>query len=157
MEAVTAISSPSVREQYKYNTCRASRPIPKIADDLRLEVAGPDLQQLERFCHRSRNSVRDTAPAVTIRRALDVLRTEGLVESRQGFRLGRRRRTPAPGTFRASPRSMPRLASAGVRSRRRILDFGFVSAPQRVRGLLGEGQVLEVEGCTSPTSNRWPG
>ncbi len=36
------------------------------------------------------------------------------------------------------------LAAAGMRSRRRIVDFGFVRSPPRVRELLGERTVLEV-------------
>lgn len=115
----------------------------EIADDLRLDVAGPDLAAGAILPSESELCARYGASRVTIRRALDVLRTEGLVESRQGFGW-----VVAGEPLRQDLSRLAtidaQLASAGVRSRRRILDFGFVSAPQRVRGLLGEGQVLEV-------------
>ena len=72
-----------------------------------------------------------------------MLRDEGLVDARQGFgwfvavdplrqSLGRL------GTIEAQ------LAESGGRSERRILDFGFVPAPPRVREVLGVATVLEV-------------
>lgn len=84
-----------------------------------------------------------SASRVTIRKALEALRTDGLVESRQGFgwfvaadplrqALGRL------GTIEGQ------LAASGVRSERRILDFGFVRAPARVRSVLGAETVLRV-------------
>ena len=76
------------------------------------------------------------ASRVTIRKALELLRDEGLVDARQGFgwfaaidplrqSLGRL------GTIESQ------LAESGVRSERRVLDFGFVAAPPRVRQVLG--------------------
>lgn len=114
-----------------------------IADDLRQQVstgvfaAGrllPSEAELSRSYEASR---------VTVRKALEVLRDEGLVDARQGFgwfvavdplrqSLGRL------GTIEAQ------LAASGVRSERRILDFGFVAAPPRVRAVLGCDTVLEV-------------
>ena len=72
-----------------------------------------------------------------------MLRDEGLVDARQGFgwfvavdplrqSLGRL------GTIEAQ------LAESGVRSERRVLDFGFVTAPAHVPQVLGTTQVLEV-------------
>ncbi len=72
-----------------------------------------------------------------MRRALEVLRDDGLVDSRQGFgwfvaadpvrqALGRL------GTIESQ------LAAEGVHSERRVLDFRFVAAPARVRELLGQ-------------------
>ena len=69
----------------------------------------------------------------------------GLVDARQGFgwfaavdplrqSLGRL------GTIESQ------LADSGVRSERRILDFGFVAATPRVRQVLGAATVLEVRG-----------
>jgi GntR family transcriptional regulator len=39
------------------------------------------------------------------------------------------------------------LADAGIASERRVLDFGFVTAPARVRKVLGVRRVLEVRRC----------
>lgn len=80
---------------------------------------------------------------VTVRKALEMLRDEGLVDSRQGFgwfvaadplrqSLGRL------GTIEAQ------LAERGIAARRRILDFGFVPAPAAVRAVLRTDTVLEV-------------
>ena len=80
---------------------------------------------------------------MTVRKALEALRDEGLVDSRQGF-----------GWFVAAPplrQSLARLgtieaqlADSGRRSERRVLDFGFVAAPPRAAAVLGAGRVLEV-------------
>ncbi len=83
------------------------------------------------------------ASRVTVRKALEALREEGLVDSRQGFgwfvaadplrqTLGRL------GTIEAQ------LAESGVSARRKVLDFGFVKAPRHVASALGTSRVLEV-------------
>lgn len=82
------------------------------------------------------------ASRVTIRKALEVLRREGLVDSRQGF-----------GWFAAADR-LPQtlatlatiegqLAASGRESERRVVDFQFVDAPAHVAPLLGS-RVLET-------------
>src|SRR3546814_20208929 len=71
------------------------------------------------------------ASRITVRKALELLRDEGLVDARQGFgwfaavdpprqALGRLRTIEA------------QLADSGVRSTRQILDFGFVPATPAV-------------------------
>jgi len=80
---------------------------------------------------------------VTIRRALEVLRDEGILDSRQGF-----------GWFVASApvrQSLARLRTiedqlteTGVAAERRVLDFAFVAAEARVRRVLGCDRVLRV-------------
>jgi GntR family transcriptional regulator len=83
------------------------------------------------------------ASRMTVRRALEALRAEELIDSRQGFgwfvaatpfrqNLGRL------GTIEAQ------LAESGRRSERRVLGFRFLPARGRAAEVLGEGRVLEV-------------
>jgi GntR family transcriptional regulator len=114
-----------------------------IADDLRERVSRGELAAGRLLPSESELSASYAASRITIRKALEVLREEGLVDSRQGFgwfaavdplrqSLGRL------GTIEAQ------LASSGLRSQRRVLDFGFVKAPRHVREVLGSATVLEV-------------
>ncbi len=83
------------------------------------------------------------ASRVTIRRALETVRDEGLIDSRQGL-----------GWFVAADpvrQSLGRLGTIedqlvarGLESRRRVLDFGFIAAPRRAREVLGCDTVLRV-------------
>lgn len=83
------------------------------------------------------------ASRVTIRRALDLLRSEGLVESRQGF-----------GWFVAADplrQALGRLGtieeqlhSSGVQGERRVLEFAYVDPPPVAADVLGPGTVLQV-------------
>jgi GntR family transcriptional regulator len=84
------------------------------------------------------------ASRVTIRRALDVLREDGLVAARQGFGwyvAGEpvRQRLVSLGTIEGQ------LADSGIANERRVVEFGFVEPPERVRRLLGVDSVLRVK------------
>jgi GntR family transcriptional regulator len=116
----------------------------EIADDLRGRVESGDFVAGRLLPSEAELSTRYEASRVTIRRALEALRAEGLVSSRQGFgwfvsadplrqSLGRL------GTIEAQ------LVESGIASERRILGFAFVSAPKRVRDILGVDTVLEVQ------------
>lgn len=83
------------------------------------------------------------ASRVTIRRALEVLKAEGLVESRRGFGW-----IVTVEPFQADLSTLStierQLLNAGARSERQVLSFGFVPAAGRARELLGDRPVLEV-------------
>jgi GntR family transcriptional regulator len=82
------------------------------------------------------------ASRVTIRKALEVLRSEGLVESRQGF--GWMVATePFPQSLDELESIERQLSNSGRKPEREILDFKFVDAPPHVGPVLGE-RVLEV-------------
>jgi len=114
-----------------------------IADELRQRVEAGEFAAGRTLPSEAELSAAYEASRVTIRKALDLLREEGLIDARQGF-----------GWFAAVDplrQSLARLgttegqlADEGVRSERRILDFRFVTAPPRVRQVLGTKTVLEV-------------
>lgn len=114
-----------------------------IADDLRRRLGSGDLGASRVLPSEAALSEQYVASRVTVRRALEVLREEGLVDSRQGF-----------GWFVATDpvrQSLGRLgtierqlADEGIVSTRRILDFGFVPAAGRVAEVLGTPTVLQV-------------
>jgi GntR family transcriptional regulator len=115
----------------------------QIADGLRRRVEAGEFAAGRLLPSESELSGEYSASRVTIRRALESLREDRLVESRQGF-----------GWFVAADplrQSLGRLgtiegqlAASGVPSERRILDFGFVRAPARVREVLEVETVLRV-------------
>lgn len=115
----------------------------EIADELRTRLGSGELGPSRLLPSESDLSHDYGASRVTVRRALELLRDEGLVDSRQGFgwfvaadpvrqALGRL------GTIESQ------LAAEGVHSERRVLDFRFVTAPPRVHQVLGAETVLRV-------------
>jgi GntR family transcriptional regulator len=84
------------------------------------------------------------ASRVTVRRALEMVRDEGLIAARQGFGWfvatePVRQRLEHLGTIESQ------LESSGKRAERRIVEFAFVAPPHRVRKVLGVDQVLRVK------------
>lgn len=115
----------------------------EIADALRLRLEAGDYAAGRVLPSESELSEEFGASRVTVRRALELLRDEGLLAARQGF-----------GWFVASEPVRQRLArlvtiegqmeASGMSPQRRILEFAFVAAPARVRRVLGADQVLRV-------------
>jgi GntR family transcriptional regulator len=115
----------------------------RIAEELRRRVAAGELAAGRLLPSESALGEAYAASRVTVRRALELLRDEGLVDARQGF-----------GWFVAAPtveQSLARLgtieaqlADSGRSSERRVLDFRFVGARSHVRKVLGADRVLEV-------------
>lgn len=114
-----------------------------IADDLRRRVGAGEFAAGRTLPSESELSGSYEASRVTIRKALELLRDEGLIDARQGF-----------GWFAAADplrQSLGRLGTieaqlveSGVHSERRILDFRFVAAPPQARKVLRCDTVLEV-------------
>lgn len=84
------------------------------------------------------------ASRVTIRRALELLRDEKLVTSRQGLGWSLVA-GPMPQSLGRLGTIEDQLKASGVRSTRHILDFAFEKAPKAVAELLKANQVLRVK------------
>ncbi len=114
-----------------------------IGDDLRRRVEAGEFGAGRLLPSEAMLAEAYRASRVTVRRALDLLRQEGLVDARQGLgwfvAVDPLRQTLARlGTTEAQ------LAESGVSSQRRILGFRVVPAPPRVRQVLRCDAVLEV-------------
>ncbi|HEX8803427.1 MAG TPA: GntR family transcriptional regulator [Acidimicrobiales bacterium] len=114
-----------------------------IAEELRRRVEAGEFGAGRLLPSESELSAAHGVSRVTVRKALELLRDDGLIDARQGFgwfvaadpvrqALGRL------GTIEGQ------LAELGVRSERRVVGFRFVAAPPRARRVLGVDAVLEV-------------
>lgn len=114
-----------------------------IAADLRSRVEGGEFTAGRLLPSESALSATYSASRVTIRKALEELRNDGLVDSRQGFGwfvAGSTVRQPLAhlATIEAQ------LEAEGRASHRQILEFAFVRPPARVRATLGVDKALKV-------------
>jgi GntR family transcriptional regulator len=114
----------------------------QIAGDLRSRVAAMGSGQV--LPSESELSSEFAVSRVTIRRALEILRDDGLVDARQGFGwyvAGEplRQHLDELGTIEGQ------LQSRGIKPERRVLEFAFRAAPRRVAQVLGVDQVLRVK------------
>jgi GntR family transcriptional regulator len=115
----------------------------QIADELRTQLEAGELGAGGLLPSEAELSARFAASRVTVRRALELLRDEGLVGSRQGFGWFVAA-DPLRQTLRRLGTIEAQLEGAGVASTRRVLDFRFIRAPDRVRQVLGADTVLRV-------------
>lgn len=113
----------------------------EIAESLRSAIAAGDYDDGVLPSEAELSSLHGVS-RVTTRKALEALRTDGLVESRQGFGwfVGG---DPLRQSLDSLETIERQLAAAGRSSERRVLAFGFTSAPAHVASLLGS-EVLEV-------------
>lgn len=114
-----------------------------IAADLRDRISAGEFAAGRVLPSESDLSAHYDASRVTVRRALEVLRAERLVESRQGFGW-LVAADPFPQALDHLGTLERQLAASGIRSERQVLGFRFVEAPQAVRAILNERTVLEV-------------
>ncbi len=118
-----------------------------IADELRRQVGDGELPAGGLLPSEADLSAAYGASRVTVRKALEVLRGEGLIDARQGygwFVVG----VPVRQSLARLGTIEEQLAAAGARPERRILDFGFVVAPPRARAVLGSTSVLQIRRLT---------
>ncbi len=108
----------------------------EIADTLRRQIVAGEYGPGEVLPSESGLVAKYSASRVTIRKALDVLKADGLVDARQGsgwFVASE----PVPQPLIGLATIEAQLAESGRRSERRIIDFGFGPAPRHVAPLLG--------------------
>ncbi len=115
----------------------------EIAEDLRLRISSGDFGAGRVLPSEADLTAFYAASRVTIRKALNLLRSEGFIDSRQGF-----------GWFVVTDplrQSLGRLGTiedqldaSGAKAERRVLDFAFVKPPADVAEVLGPKTVLQV-------------
>lgn len=113
-----------------------------IADDLRTRLHGGEFGD-GRLPSESELSDTYAASRVTVRKALEALRGEGLIAAQQGlgwFASGDplRQRLGRLGTIEAQ------LAASGVTSERQVLELRAMVAPARVRDVLNVERVIRL-------------
>jgi GntR family transcriptional regulator len=114
----------------------------QIADELRTRIASVGTGQV--LPSESELSAEFGVSRVTIRRALEILREEGLVDARQGFGwyvAGEplRQHLGELGTIEGQ------LEARGIKTERRVVEFAFRNAPKRVAQVLRTDHVLRVK------------
>ena len=115
----------------------------EIAAALRTRVEGGEFAAGRLLPSEAALSREYSASRVTVRKALEELRSEGLVEAHQGlgwFAAGDplRQRLARLGTIEAQ------LEASGIRSERQILELRQVPAPAHVRRVLGTDRVVRL-------------
>ncbi|MFT6290837.1 MAG: GntR family transcriptional regulator [Ilumatobacter sp.] len=114
----------------------------EIADELRAQLSGASVGSV--LPSESEMSIEFKASRVTIRRALELVRDDGLIAARQGFGW-----YVAGEPVRQSLQSLGTIESQveniGKISERKIEEFAFEVAPDRVRKILDTEQVLRVK------------
>lgn len=115
-----------------------------IAEDLRRQVSEGVLGAGRLLPSEAELGDSYGASRVTIRRALDVLRDEGLIDARQGFGwfvavAPLRQSTARLGTIEEQ------LIDSGIRPERQILEFAFEVGDDDIARLLGTKEVLRVK------------
>ena len=116
----------------------------EVADELRSQIEAGTFGVGGMLPSESSLSAEHDTSRVTVRKALEALRAEGLIDSRQGS-----------GWFVSAEPVRQSLASldtlehqlegAGIASSREVLSFGFVDAPELAAQALGSGSVLAVQ------------
>lgn len=114
----------------------------EIADELRGRVA--EMAPGSLLPSESEMSTEFEASRVTIRRALELMRDDGVIDARQGF--GWFVATdPVPQRLERLGTIEAQLGASGLDAVRRVIEFSFETPPPHVRRVLGTGKVLRVK------------
>lgn len=114
----------------------------EIADELRERVRNAAPGSL--LPSESELSAEFAASRVTVRRALELVRDDGLIDARQGF--GWFVATePVPQRLESLGTIEAQLETSGRDAQRRVLEFAFEKPPAHVRRVLGVAKVLRVK------------
>lgn len=115
----------------------------EIADDLRARLETGEFPPGRLLPSEADLSETFKVSRVTVRRALELLRDEGMLDSRQGvgwFVAG----DPLRQSLGRLATIEAQLAASGLKPERRVLEFAFLPTEPRVRRVLGCDQVLRV-------------
>jgi GntR family transcriptional regulator len=115
-----------------------------IADCLQQRIVAGELPPGRLLPSEAELSAEFGASRVTVRRALEILRENGIVDARQGFGW-----FVAAAPIRQSLGELAtieaQMAELGIQAQRRILEFAFVDATAHVKKVLGVDHVLRVK------------
>lgn len=115
----------------------------QIAAALRRQIASRDLAPGALISSESELARTHSASRITVRRALNQLKVEGLVDSRQGF--GWYVATPALTQQLHDLTTLERQIRASGRTfKRELIAFAFVRTPSKLEGLFDSPSVLEI-------------
>lgn len=115
-----------------------------IADELRLRITSGAYASGRLVPSEAALSGEFKVSRVTVRRALEILRDEGLVAARQGlgwFVVGETVRQPLARLATIEDQ----MRASGMRPERRVLEFAFEEAPTEVARSLGSSHALRVK------------
>jgi len=115
-----------------------------IADELRVRVQSGVYGAGRVMPSEAELGTEFDASRVTIRRALETLREDGLVDARQGFGWFVAA-APLQQTLGQLVTIEAQLSDSGIRPERQILEFAFEKASHQVQMVLGAEQVLRVK------------
>ncbi len=115
----------------------------QIADEIRGRIMSGTYASGRILPSESELSHQFNVSRVTIRKALDILRDEALIDSRQGFGWFVAGETVRQPLARLSTIE-EQMRDSGATPERRVLEFAFEKAPKVVSAALGTQQVLRV-------------
>lgn len=116
----------------------------QIAEELRARVSSGEYAAGRLLPSESDLSAEFSVSRVTVRKALELLRDEGLVNARQGFGWFVAGETVRQPLARLSTIE-DQMRDSGVKPERRVLEFAFEKAPRDVARALGAQQTLRVK------------